>query len=131
MPKTKSGRRQARVQKRGPVVPRQVLTKKKTPQRPDTGVKTEEEEEKKEARKSFYLTVIGEENDKSQHLNLGTDRSKAYITARGAAILTLEQVANKTNDPLLRISKTEVADLVATKTTRDVLEMACMKVIEY
>lgn len=133
MPKTKSGRRQTRVQKRGPVVPRQVLNKKKTPQRPDPGVKGEEKKKKEEeeARKSFYLTLAEYENDKSRHQNLGSESSWATSLARGGAILELERVANQSHNPLFRVSKQEMDELTASMSTDELLQMACMKVLEY
>jgi hypothetical protein len=138
MPKTKSGRRQARVKKQGPVVPRQVNNnnKKKTPQRPDPGVKVEAAtaEEKKgtdDSKKNFYLTLAEYENDKSRHQNLGSESSWASSLARGGAILELERVANRTHNPLFRVSKQEIDELVASMSTDEILQMACMKVLEY
>jgi hypothetical protein len=131
MPKTKSGRSGKFKRSKEPVVPRQVevLLKQKKKQT-DPGVK-KQPQETKQTTKSFYLTREEEEKDKSTHLNLKEDRSKAYITARGAAILELERVGAGNKDELLHIHKDDIADLAATMTTKELLEMAHMKVLEY
>jgi hypothetical protein len=108
MPKTKSGRSGKFKRSKEPVVPRQVevLLKQKKKQT-DPGVKKQETKQTQ----SFYLTREEEEKDKSTHLNLKEDRSMAYITARGAAILELERVGTNVKDELLQISKDDIADL--------------------
>jgi hypothetical protein len=108
MPKTKSGRSGKFKRSKEPVVPRQVevLLKQKKKQ-PDPGVK-----ETKQATKSFYLTREEEEKDKSTHLEL-------------------ERVGTNVKDELLQINKDDIADLAATMTTKELLEMAHMKVLEY
>jgi len=131
MTKTKSGRGSRKSkQSKYPVVPRQVEVRlKQKKKQSDPGPKRLEEER---AKTSFYLTREEEEKDKSTHLNLLTDdRSKAYITARGAAILELERLGTSNKDELLHIHLDDIANLAATMTTKELLEMAHMKVLEY
>jgi hypothetical protein len=132
MTKTKSGRGSRKSkQSKYPVVPRQVEVRlKQKKKQADPGPKRPEEEAK--AKTSFYLTREEEEKDKSTHLNLLTDdRSKAYITARGAAILELERLGTSNKDELLHIHLDDIANLAATMTTEELLEMSHMKVLEY
>jgi hypothetical protein len=121
MPKTKTAKRYWRAKQ--VVVPRQVVVKQKHPV-PDIGLV-------KDQKTSYYVCRKEDEHNKSRHMDLRTnDKKVADSWARAKGILEIERLTGVDN-PRSGFSKEDVEELTRGMSVDEVLQSACMILLEY
>jgi len=121
MPKIKTAKRYWRAKQ--VVVPRQVVVKQKHPV-PDIGLV-------KDQKTSYYVCRKEDEHNKSRHMDLRTnDKKVADSWARAKGVLEIERLTGVDN-PRSGFTKEDVEELTRDMSAEEVLQSACMILLEY